>query len=204
MPGGEDKSPLGVVLAGGPGRRLGGNKPQRLLGGMRLVDWAIRALGQVCPELVISTQDPADLADLSYPVIGDRWPGQGPLAALVTVFMETRAEAVLVLAVDLPLARPALLRLLARGPEKDQARAPLSPGGMEPLMAYYHRSCLPAALRLLRSGDRRPRMLLKAVGANMIPVEEVARVDPEGISLFNVNYPADLERAEELLAQWSV
>jgi molybdopterin-guanine dinucleotide biosynthesis protein A len=39
-------------------------------------------------------------------------------------------------------------------------------------------------------------MLLKAVGAQLMPREEVQALDPEGLSFMNVNFPEDLERAE--------
>ena len=75
-----------VVLAGGPGSRLGGGKPWRTLAGRRLVDLALEQARALCPQVVLAAADCADFADLSCTVVADRWPGQGPLAALVTVF----------------------------------------------------------------------------------------------------------------------
>ena len=45
--------PVGVVLAGGAGRRLGGAKPSARLGGRSLVAWVAGALGTVCGEVVV-------------------------------------------------------------------------------------------------------------------------------------------------------
>jgi molybdopterin-guanine dinucleotide biosynthesis protein A len=156
-------------------------------------------MAQVCPRQVVVTVDPAVLADAPCTIIRDRWPGQGPMAAFVTAFLDTGAQAILVMAVDLPLVRPKLLELLAFGGEpEDRARTPMGPGGPEPLLAYYHRRALPAAMRLLEKGDKRPRMLLKAVGARYFSPQETAQADPEGLSFFNVNYPEDLQKAHRL------
>lgn len=194
----DSSAPLGVILAGGPGSRIGGGKPWRKIGERRLIDLAMERLGQVCPRLVVVTGDVSAMADLDCEVIADRWPGQGPLAALVTVFLDTGCEDVLLMAVDMPLVSPSLIKLVASAAGKYQAAAPMGPRGPEPLLAYYHRSCLPAAQRLLDQGERRTRMLLDHVKGHVFPAEQVAQADPLGHSFFNVNFPEDLEKAKEL------
>lgn len=186
----------GAVLAGGPGSRLGGGKPFREVAGRRLIDLALAALGRVCPRTMIVTNDVAAYADHPCLVLADRWPGRGPLAALATAFLDSPAEGLLLLAVDMPLVRPELLAALARAHGREKVLAPLGPRWPEPLLAYYGRDCLPAILRLLEQGEWRPRMLLKAVGATLMPREEVVRYDPEGLSFLNVNFPEDLAQAE--------
>jgi molybdopterin-guanine dinucleotide biosynthesis protein A len=186
----------GAVLAGGPGSRLGGGKPFKEIAGRRLIDLALEALGRVCPQVMIVTNDVAAYAEHPCLVLADRWPGRGPLAALATAFLDSPAQGVLLMAVDMPLVRTELLAALARAHGREKALAPLGPNWPEPLLAYYSRDCLPAILRLLEQGDRRPRMLLKAVGAQLMPREEVLAHDPEGLSFMNVNFPEDLERAE--------
>ncbi len=191
-------APWGVVLAGGPGKRMGGGKPYKEIAGRRLIDRALDTLGEVCQQTMVVTVDVAGLAGLEVPIIRDRWPGQGPLNAIATALLDSEAEALLVMAVDLPLVEPKLLELVAFGPKDDKARAPMGPRGPQPLLAYYHRLCLPAALRLLEKGELKTRMLLEAVGASYIPLEEVHRVDPEELSFINVNYPEDLDKAYQL------
>jgi molybdopterin-guanine dinucleotide biosynthesis protein A len=191
--------PWGLVLAGGPGTRMGGGKPQRELAGRSLAQRAHAALAAVCPRVLVAAQDLLPLAGLPATLLRDRWPGQGPLNAIITAFLDSRAPALLVLAVDLPLVRRPLLELLAAGPEADLARAPVGPRGRpEPLLAYYHRDALPAARRLFQRGERRTRLLLEAVGARLLEPDQTARADPEGLSFLNVNYPEDLDRALRL------
>jgi len=191
-------SPWGLVLAGGPGRRMGGGKPLKQIAGRRLIDLALDTLGAVCRRTMVVAVDVAELAWLPVPVIRDRWPGLGPLNAIATAFLDSEAPSFMVMAVDLPLVEPKLLKLIISGHKDDKARAPMGERGPQPLLAYYHRKCLPAALRLLEQGELRTRLLLKAVGARYIPLEDVRQVDPEELSFINVNYPEDLDRAYQL------
>lgn len=190
--------PLGVVLAGGPGSRLGGRKPWRTVGGRRLIDLALEALAPHTDGLMVVTNRVADFADLTCTVVADRWPGQGPLAALATAFLESRAPSLVLAPVDNPFLSPALVARLAAGQPGSRALVTEGPRGWEPLLSWYSRDCLQAALRLIAKDERRLRRLLKMVDATSLPWEEVRALDPEGRSLFNINYPEDLVLARSL------
>ena len=190
-----------VVLAGGTGRRMGGGKPWRTLAGRRLVDLALARARELCPQVVVAAADCADFAELACPIVADRWPGQGPLAALATVFLDTPATSALLLPVDAPLMRPALLRRILELSPGQRAVAASGPGGVEPLMAWYSRQCLPLAQEMVLSGERRTRLLLERVKARVLSRQEVALLDPEDLSFLNLNFPQDLERAERLAAE---
>ena len=184
----------GMVPAGGPGSRLGGGKHLRRVGGRRLLDIALDLVGQVCPRVMVVTGQVEEMAELPCPILSDRWPGQGPLGALTTAFLDSDADGILMLAVDLPLMRPQVLRLVLEQGRDQVASVAQGPGGLEPLAAYYSRSCLPAALRLVEAGERRPRMLVEVVGAQVVPRQQVLQADPEDVCFVNVNYPDDLDR----------
>jgi molybdopterin-guanine dinucleotide biosynthesis protein A len=96
------EGPWGLVLAGGPGSRMGGGKPLKKIAGRRLIDRALDLLGALCPKTMVVAVEVAELAGLQVPVIRDRWPGQGPLNAIITAFLDSEAESFLVLAVDFP------------------------------------------------------------------------------------------------------
>ncbi|WP_159717233.1 NTP transferase domain-containing protein, partial [Geminicoccus flavidas] len=73
---------LGVILAGGLARRMGGgDKPLALLGGRSLLDHVIGRLRPQCRELILNANgDPARFAATSLPVVPDDLPGfPGPL-----------------------------------------------------------------------------------------------------------------------------
>jgi Molybdopterin-guanine dinucleotide biosynthesis protein A len=187
-----------VVLAGGPGSRLGGGKPFRRVKGLRLIDLALKKAAVICQHRIVVATHLSSLTDVPCELIADRWPGQGPLAAIVTAMLDYPAQTYLILPVDAPLLSLNLLRLVIEYGRDQVAAVPHSPGGLEPLMAQYSRKCLPAAQRMLEQGELRPRIFLPMVGARIIPQEEVNRADPGGLSFLNVNYPEDLARVREI------
>ncbi|MBL8586898.1 MAG: molybdenum cofactor guanylyltransferase MobA [Methylobacteriaceae bacterium] len=77
---------LGLILAGGLSRRMGGgDKPLARVGGVAIVDRVIAALRPQCASLVLNANgDPARFAAQGLPVVADDVPGfAGPLAGVL-------------------------------------------------------------------------------------------------------------------------
>jgi molybdopterin-guanine dinucleotide biosynthesis protein A len=77
---------LGVVLAGGLARRMGGgDKPMRRIGGDTILDHVVRRLAPQCAALVLNANgDPARFAGFDLPIVADTiedYPG--PLAGVL-------------------------------------------------------------------------------------------------------------------------
>ena len=194
-----EQPPLGVVLAGGSGTRMGGDKPLKRLNGHSLVEIALERLAMVCPRQAVVAWDLDAFIHLPAELLRDRWPGEGPLGAIASALLESGAESILTLPVDLPFVSSGLLRQLAASPQMGlRAAAPMSPKGLEPLVAYFHRSCLVHALRLLQKGERRPRRLLRLVHARRYTWTEVQTWDRDGAGFMNLNTPQDLSLARAL------
>jgi molybdopterin-guanine dinucleotide biosynthesis protein A len=91
---GDDSRPVGVLLAGGLARRMGGgDKPLRLLSGRPLVSYVIERITPQTRALALSANgDPARFADWNLPVIADPLPGHpGPLAGILAGMAWARA-----------------------------------------------------------------------------------------------------------------
>ena len=75
---------LAAIVAGGAGRRLGGVcKPLLRVGGVRIVDRQLQALGAVFDRVVVVAPDSAPFADVGVAVVRDRVAlGSGPLAGI--------------------------------------------------------------------------------------------------------------------------
>jgi FdhD protein len=69
---------------------------------------------------------------------------------------------------------------------------PVSEKGPEPLLALYHKSCLPEARRILASGRRRLVAIVPAVRTVEVPLDALRSADPDLRSLVNVNTPEEL------------
>lgn len=194
---------LGVLLAGGRGRRLGrGPKAFVTLVGVTLLERARTTLLEVCDEVVVCAPD--DLARRSpIPLEGlvrDRPEGAGPLAGLVAGLAARSFHRAVLLAVDFPLMTAALLEAFLDRLGSHDAVVARPSGVVQPLVAAFG----PGARALLRAaweeGERSVAAALHRLEVRWIDDAERAALDPSGDSFLNVNTPADWERAARILA----
>src|SRR6202042_3095462 len=77
---------LGLVLAGGLARRMGGGDKARIkVGGSTILQRVLACLGPQCSRIIINANgDPARFADTGLPVVADSVPDfAGPLAGIL-------------------------------------------------------------------------------------------------------------------------
>lgn len=198
---------VGVLLAGGLARRMGGgDKPLRTLGGKPILDRVVaRARPQVADLLLNVNGDPARFEGYGLPMAGDVIDGHaGPLAGILTGMEWARAahpevEWIVSFATDAPFLPGDLvakLRAAAKGEDAEIACA-MSGGRTHPVFALW-----PVAL----AGDLRTAMIdedMRKIDAwteryRIVHVEfPTDPVDP----FFNINKPDNLAEAERLLAE---
>jgi molybdopterin-guanine dinucleotide biosynthesis protein A len=80
------RPPLGVILAGGLARRMGGGDKARIkIGGMTILDRVLATMRPQCSALIINANgDPARFADTGLAVVPDTVPDfAGPLAGIL-------------------------------------------------------------------------------------------------------------------------
>jgi molybdopterin-guanine dinucleotide biosynthesis protein A len=185
--------PVGAVLAGGAGRRIGGDKAIVELEGRALILYPLEALHEVCEDVVVVAKRDTMLPPLAG--VADLWiepdEPRHPLAGVGHALRLAMGRSVLVVAVDLPLVDAATLRLLAETDPGDAAVvAPRVHGRLQPLCALY----TPRAAAGLAAFDPSARAtdVVEALG-----VREVELPDPS--ALLNVNRPEDLLQASVLV-----
>ena len=179
-----------VILAGGRATRFPG-KLACDAGGVPLLERVYRnARATGLPVYVAGSPPllPTFAGALGAPLLPDRWPGAGPLRAIVSACAGLDCERVFIVAGDVPdVGRDVYDALSSAWDDAGDAVVPEHDGRIEPLAGLYRRD---AALRegraLLDSGDESVRAL-------------VARLHGRRIALAsgyfgNVNTPADLQR----------
>jgi molybdopterin-guanine dinucleotide biosynthesis protein A len=196
---------LGVLLAGGLARRMGGgDKPLRAIAGRTILERVIERLAPQCEGLILNANgDPARFAGLGLPVVPDDVPGfAGPLAGILAALDWAAArrpniEWVASAAADSPfLPLDFIARLHAARADAGVPLACAESGGQaHPVNALW-----PVALRAdlrhalveedMRKIDRWTAR--HGVAQASWPAEPV---DP----FFNANTPEDLGEAERLL-----
>ena len=190
-----------AILAGGRSTRMGVDKTLLAVDGESLLLRVVDSVGRICAHTVVVTNRPEQAGEaglsINVPVLADEVPFLGPLGGLVTALKEAPDDWVLAVAADLPWLEPELVRALWEARDGAQVVVPVTDKGLEPLLALYHRDCLPAARRVLQSGRRRIVAMFQELRVVEVPVEALRAADPRLRSLVNVNTPEDLADVRE-------
>src|SRR4029078_8009288 len=189
----------GAIIAGGPAKRLGGvAKPFLKVGGRTIAERQLELLRSAAlVRVFVVANDPAPWAALGVDVVPDLVGGAGPLGGIHAALTAADGwHGVVRLAGDLLFVRVDLLATLRdRAPWAD-AVAPRSARGIEPLCARYARALRPAADAAVRAGQLAVHEMLEQRAVDFIAEVELAALDPDGRSFFNVNTTDDLARAD--------
>jgi molybdopterin-guanine dinucleotide biosynthesis protein A len=190
--------PVGAILAGGLGRRMGGAKATVLLAGQPLICYPLAALQRSLRDVVILAKTDTELPSLpGVTVWVEPDAPRHPLIGIMHALSLAAGRPALVCAADLPFVTSDLVNRLACAQARGApAVLAASEGRMQPLLGRYD----PAALELLRAagpGDG-VRLLdaVRALGPRLIEVEHSE-------ALFNVNSPDELLQAAAMMDRLS-
>ena len=207
-----------AVLAGGRGTRLGGTKATAELAGRPLIEHAMAAASEAAEltsaapsgssfggdarlvagaiDVLVVAKPDSPLPELDVPILREPERPSHPLCGVAAALREADGRAVVVMACDMPFVSPSLLAWLAG--VADPLVVPEHGGLLHPLLARYEPALLPR-LEAALAAEMPLQHTVASLGPRVIGSDQLARFgDPERL-LFNVNTPADLERAERLL-----
>jgi molybdenum cofactor guanylyltransferase len=184
--------PIGAILAGGAGRRIGGSKATVKLRGRPLIEYPLASVQAALGEAVVIAKADTELPNLPGVTIWiEPLLPQHPLVGILHALALAGGRHVLVCAADMPFVTPALIERLARADSGGAAAVVAARGGaMHPLLGRYEAA---AAEGLSVAAPDVP--LREAVGGLSPRLFEVE--DPD--ELFNVNAPDDLLQATAML-----
>ena len=199
---------IGLILAGGLARRMGGgDKPRTSIGGVTILSRVLERLKPQCTRMILNANgDPSRFADTGLPVIVDDVPDfAGPLAGILAGLDWAAANAPDVAYIasvpgDCPfLPRDLVARLYqVRGASGRPLACARSGEWRHPVVGLW-----PVALRAdlrhaLTKEDLRKIELWTARHGVALADWPAEPVDP----FFNVNTPEDAAAAERLAAQY--
>jgi molybdopterin-guanine dinucleotide biosynthesis protein A len=188
-----------VVLAGGKSQRLGMDKSLLRFGDEWLLQRILSQLATLSADLLVVANDGEKLASLKVPVIPDARPGMGPLGGIYSGLQSMHCERGLFVACDMPLLNLPLLQYMIQLSPAFDVVIPRVGDETEPLHAIYSKACLRPMADLLDRGQRRVIHFFDRVRVRYIEPKEIGLFDPEHLSFFNINTPADLLQAQELI-----
>jgi molybdopterin-guanine dinucleotide biosynthesis protein A len=210
-----DRNAVGFILAGGSSTRMGSDKALVPLAGRPLIQHAIEILHSAGVSASIAGAK-SDLGAFA-PVVEDTLPGSGPLSGVCAALASTSARFAVILSVDAPLLPASLAAFLLRDAQITQAPVTLASvnGFAQTFPAVIARAALPPLLAELGAGRSGCYAAFHVAATELgsrvrvLPVELFAQsghiADPRALPasfwFLNVNTPADLVRAEQLLAR---
>lgn len=192
---------VGLILAGGEGRRMGyQNKGLLPLQGRRLVEHVVARIAPQVDQLYLSAnRDLTCYESLGLPIITDepQWEGMGPLAGIASLLPYLEADQqVQIVSCDGPLIPVDLVEKLAKALARLQredamikAVYPVTDQREHYIYLQALAKDLEVVLPLLEKGDLRIRALLKKLSAAPIYFDEER-------AFINCNRPQDLEALE--------
>jgi molybdopterin-guanine dinucleotide biosynthesis protein A len=188
---------LGLILAGGQGRRMGGaDKALLALAGRPLIAHVAERLRPQTDALAISANgDPARFAALALPVLPDAVAEAGPLAGILAGLDHAAAQGfthLLTVPTDTPFIPPDLGPRLAAALGEAGVAAAASHGRRHHAVALWRSGAAPALRAALTGGERRLRVVAAHLGC---AVADWTNADPD--PFFNVNSPQDLATARQ-------
>jgi molybdenum cofactor guanylyltransferase len=198
--------PLGLVLAGGLARRMGGGDKARIaIGGLTILERVLARLKPQCARMIINANDnPARFADTGLPVVQDSVPGfVGPLAGILAgldwaaAYAPEISDAISVPG-DCPFLPADLVTRLqgARNTEKQLLACARSGEWRHPVVGLWPVSLRNDLRRALEEGLRKIENWTARHGVAMADWS-ISPVDP----FFNVNTPEDVAEAERIAVQ---
>jgi molybdopterin-guanine dinucleotide biosynthesis protein A len=188
----------GIVLAGGGSSRFGKDKLAEPLDGMPLINHAIGRLTALTDDVIVVLAPGDERRDLPPGVrtVHDRVVGEGPLAGLQEgLLAAVQADAALIVGGDMPrLHEPVLRRMLDLVESAGVVAVALEgPSGPLPLpIAVKTWPAAEATHTLLHAGARALKDLVEALGPVVIPRGEWHDLDPEHLTVLDVDEPGDL------------
>lgn len=186
----------GVILAGGLSRRMGRDKALMTCGNQSLLERVRDRLLDHCDEILVVA--PPDKLETyggvqAVSLVADASDLQGPLVGLRAGLAAARHELIFAVGCDMPALQAAAINLILHSEPQFDVVVPVIGGHREPLHARYSRRCLAAVDQVLEQGVRGIPSFYSEVSVHEIGEQELRQVDPQLISLTNIN----------TLEQWS-
>jgi molybdopterin-guanine dinucleotide biosynthesis protein A len=187
-----------VILAGGEGKRFGGNpKTELVVGGRSIISRMLDVIREMFDEIIIVTNSPERFSELEKcRIITDIFPGSGPLGGIHAAMKASEREALFVFAGDMPfLNKGLIIKQIEKFSDRIySALVPVLNDLEEPLHAIYINTLSGEIEEILERQDKPAvKDLLENINTGYMKLPP----SPEIIKAFtNINSPSDLEQAE--------
>jgi molybdenum cofactor guanylyltransferase len=190
----------GLILAGGKNSRLPGKKKTfHRIGETTMLERLTALFSKLFKETIIVVNEPEAFMGLDMMVVTDIIPARCVLAGLHAGLFYASHPFAYVTACDIPFASEAVIRyLVEKAAPGDHVVIPRTDDGLEPLSAVYSKACVPLIEESLKNNVFMIKKFYKKNHVREIPASVLRQLEPGMEFIFNVNTPADLEKARQM------
>ncbi|MBI1822167.1 MAG: molybdenum cofactor guanylyltransferase [Nitrospirae bacterium] len=186
-----------IVLAGGESLRMGRDKAFIEFKGKSLIQRTLDTLKPLFKERFIIAKTREPYLSFEIPVFTDRYPNGGPLGGIYTGLFYSKGP-VFAAACDMPFLNPKVIQFLTEKLKGFDAVVLKTPDGLHPLHGVYSKGVLSRMETRLQTGEVKMMDFLGRIRTLEIGADEIKPLDPNLLSLVNVNTPEELNRFLEM------
>jgi molybdenum cofactor guanylyltransferase len=196
----------GVILAGGKNSRFSGkNKALIRIGKKRILDRIYEVFTILFDKIILVTNDPVQYMEWDFDIVTDIFPIRSSLTGIHTGLFYTATPYAFFAACDIPFIKKELIEILLDSVEPGiDIVIPETSKGVEPLCAVYSKRCLKSIEEQLEKKSLKIQRMFQKVRVKKIPEDILRNVDPDLVSLSNINTPDDLAQAKQAATKLSV
>ncbi|MEW5705339.1 MAG: formate dehydrogenase accessory sulfurtransferase FdhD [Actinomycetota bacterium] len=187
-----------IILAGGKSTRMGRDKSSVMIGGETLLGRSVRMLKGMFDEVIVVNNGQTPPVPRGVKVVHDDVPYQGPLGGISAGLKASSHDENLVVAVDMPFVNHQVINYLASFVGEADAVVPKTNDGLQPLFAFYSKSCLPAIERALADKELKVTSLFSHVRVKYVDHHMMAHLSGADKTFININTEDDLKEVEEV------
>lgn len=180
------------ILAGGKSSRMGTDKGLIDLNGKQMIRHVIDCLSPIFNDIIIISNNPL-YTQFGSPVFEDRIKNIGPLGGILTALQLSDTSWNFIIACDLPFMNASVIKLLIQKEFNCQAIVPVLNNQIEPLCAFYHKSCIPILESQIAASNYKVHDSLDKMQVHKISVPEfgISEINPFN----NINSIADIQKS---------
>ncbi|SEU01379.1 molybdenum cofactor guanylyltransferase [Lacrimispora sphenoides] len=181
-----------AILCGGKSRRMGFDKAFLMEDEQYLLLQTAGRLQSLFEQVVLVSNTKAKFVGRTdfteFRILEDHYMEKGPMGGISTVLEQVQTEYVFIMACDMPLPDIGLIGRMYRKLEEEQVLVCSHQGKLEPLLAFYHKSCLPVFKKQMEIGELKPRSAFPALNVGLYCLS-----DTEINAIVNLNTPEDVQ-----------
>jgi molybdenum cofactor guanylyltransferase len=183
----------GIIMAGGQSTRMGKDKALLQIDGITLLERATEICKPVSSEILISSNN-SEYEKFGFQIIPDEIKNCGPLGGIYSCLKKSDTDWNFILSVDAVFVETEFVRFLISNTWEYDAVVPVHENSKEPLIALYHKRCIPIIETSINSGDFKMLHLLEKINVKEINSKEWLQKYPR--LFLNLNRPEDLNFSE--------